>query len=434
MCEMELIWPAADVWGTLRRALSPVIAHAHEALPELGTIAVRSAAAGAAPLSLEDGAVVLGSDLLGPGLHAQADADWLACAGEALAPLALDRWRRAAGLLLEGLLLHRLARTLGVAAAALPLDWRTLGWAADQVDVLDPELGWLWQPAAGLMATPQRSLSDEPRRGAWLLRWRQSVGRPVAAEALLDWSIDAADWAAFGAWCRDPMHGPDASCPLWLPVAAPGPLPECAAPLSHHPVAVEAGPAGLRVRSPHLNAVVRLGAGERRVLSLGSVAGGGMALDAQPGEAAGSWVLASGELGQRVGAARGVELQLREDGVVEISLANAFVGPISGDVLSLARRFGASGFGGGRWSATELGEVGCGTLVLTDLSVDHLTIHPRKGLQFALPGQAWLERLRSALDRLSGRELRYELRGDELRLATTLRSGELLLRLERSSA
>lgn len=431
---MELIWPDADAWVSLQRALSPAIAHAHTALPELGAITVRPAAPDAPELALDDGVIWLRCDLLGPALHARADQDWLARSDAALAPLALDRWRRAAGLLLEGLLLHKLAALFRLAARSLPLDWRTLGWAAEQVDRLDPELGWLWQPAAGLLAQPQRSLDDAPRRGAWLLRWWAQQGQPVAPEALRALDISPAAWAAFGRWSRDLAHGPAASCPIPLPLAGGAPLPDRADALSHHPVTLAPGAAGLRVHSPHLPAPVRLAAGHGETLLLAAAAAGPLSMTAQPEPLVGGWTLASGELGQRVGAARGVELTLQADGRVEISLANAFLGPVSGDVLSLASRLGASGFGGGRWRTTELGEQpGTGTLVFSGLSVDHLTIHPRKGLKFALPGQAWQERLTGALDRLNDRPLAYTVREGELRLRAPLRSGELLLRLEQAA-
>jgi len=433
MRSMELIWPEADAWTSLERALSPAIDHARAALPELEAITIRPGPADGPQLTLTDSGLLLRADILGPGMHARTDRDWLASEGPVLAPLALDRWRRAAGLLLEGLILHRLARQHGCAPSALPLSWRTLGWAAEWVDRLDPELGWLWQPAVGLLSAPQRGLAAAPRRAAWLFRWLATEGRAVSAEALLSWAPAPAEWAAFGAWCRDRTHGPDAGCPVTLPIAAPGKPPAEAEPLSHHPVAFTADAAGLRLHGPALAETACLAGGTMRVLALGSVEGEKIVMQQSPGVASGTWSLASGELGQRVGAARGVELVLRNDGVVDISLANAFVGPVSGDVLSLASRFGASGFGGGRWSATALDPVvGSGALTFTELTIEHLTIHPRKGLKFALPGQAWLERLRNALNRLNNRPLRYTLRGRELRLETSLRGSDLMLRLERA--
>ena len=431
---MELIWPETNAWVSLQSALVPITTSSRSAFSDLGAITIAPGPPGNA-MTLTDDGMLLGTDLLGPGLHAAADRDWLAREDPLLAPLALDRWRRTAGLLLEGLLLHQLARKLDHPPSSLPLDWRTLGWAAEQVDQLDGRLGWLWQPAADLLVAPQRSLHDAPRRAAWLLRFLRSIDRAWGEADLLDWTIGRSDWAAFGRWCRDLAHGPAADCPIPLTAAAAAPIPGAVEALSHHPVRIQAPAAGLRVTSPDLDRPVALSGHEQAVLSLGARHATPPVLEQAPGAAAGAWVIRSGEFEQRVGAARGIELVLKPNGRVSFTLANAFMGLVSGDMLSLASRFGASGFGGGRWSVTTLHDAsGQGTLTLTDMSIDHLTIHPRKGLKFALPGQGWQERFNDALTRLSGRPIQFSTQGAEMTLSTIIRNSELMLRLDRVPA
>lgn len=429
---MELIWPETDAWVSLQSALTPIIiTHTQSTFSELGAVTITPGAAGSG-LTLTNHGMRLGADLLGPGVHAAADQDWLSRAGPLLAPLALDRWRRSAGLLLEGLLLHQLARQLDRAPASLPLDWRTLGWAAEQVDRLDERLGWLWQPAADLLTSPQRSLHEAPRRAAWLLRFLQATGQEQSRETLLDWTIQRSDWASFGGWCRDLAHGPAAACPIPLTPAAAAPLPDAVAAMSHHPVRVQAPATGLRLTSPDLPGPVALKGDAQVVVSLGALGDRPPTMAQLPSAAVGTWLIRSGEFEQRVGAARGIELVMEADGRVSFTLANAFMGLVSGDMLSLADRFGASGFGGGRWSVTALSDTdGHGTLAFSDMSIDHLTIHPRKGLKFALPGQGWQERFNDALNRLNQRPVQFSMHGGEMTLSTIIRNAELMLRLER---
>ncbi|MEL6342206.1 MAG: hypothetical protein AAFV53_03685 [Myxococcota bacterium] len=430
---MELIWPESAAWTALKSALTPALAGVWTRLQAPPTRLTAGDAGGPA-LTLTAQGIALHPDLLGPDVYATPDRSWMAQAPKDLVPLALDRWRRAAGLILEGLLLRQLARTLDCAPEDLPRRWWTIGWAAEQVDRLDPELGWIWPDAADLLYHPQQSLAAHPRRAAWLFRWFHQTDRPLPISVPEPApTIAAADWAAFGAWCRDPTHGPAAAAPLPRTHAPPAstPLRHTAPAMSHHPVLVVAGPAGLRIDSPQLAAPATVLGNRRALVVLGVQEEGPLHLHTQPAQLVGKWKMASGEYNGRVGAARGVELRLSRDGQVDIILANAFVGTLRGEALKLAQKFGASGFGGGQWVVTDLEpEYGRGELTFNELTVDHLTIHPRRGLKFALPGQIWIDRIRSALGRVNNRPMRFSLdANNELTLSCKIRDADLILRL-----
>lgn len=436
---MELIWPDAAPWRALQEAIAPIL---HPPPPPtgavdlpvaVGVLRVQAGDPGGPLAVLGDDGLALHPDLLGPDMHARADADWRAAVPDpALAALALDRWRRAVGVIREAQILLGLAQQQGASPAAVARAWWLAALAAEQVDAQDPGLGWLWPDTIDLLLHPDQDPRTAPRRLAWLVRWLRAQGEPLPTDLSRPPALSAARWAAFGLWCRDAAHGPSAQAPLPLPLAPPrDTLPEAALPLSLHPLRLRAGPAGLRLGDhaapPFLagdtEAVVVLACGEDGILPAAPTAS----------RFVGRWTLLSGAYGQRTGGARGVELVLLESGQVEITLANAFVGPLSGDALSLASQFGASGFGSGRWRVSRLETDTEGEVVLRQLNVDHLTIHPRKGLKFALPGQGWQERLRAALARLHDRPLTATLLGDDLTLSCRLRDDtDLILRLQRT--
>ena len=77
-----------------------------------------------------------------PELRHPRDQTWMEEQDVAVAPLALDRWRRCIGLILEAVELHSLAQELGQAPSELPMEWWSVGLAAEGVDRALPALGY----------------------------------------------------------------------------------------------------------------------------------------------------------------------------------------------------------------------------------------------------------------------------------------------------
>ncbi len=431
---MNLLWPQTDLWRRLRDVITPVLS------PVL-------AGASTVPIALTEGredgplralsasGVLIHPALLGPDSHLSPDRTWLDSAPPALAPLALSRQQRAAGLIAEGVLLHHMATERGAAPADLPLSWWTLGFAADLVDQRVPQLGWLWQSAAGLVQEPWHAMSDQPRRGAWFLRWRRQQGRPLRFSSRHAPTISEREWAAFGQWCRDGARGPSAAAPVPLSPAPPQPAP-CGAvrPLSHHPISWHAGPAGLRVDCGGVLAPrVRLAGDETMVAVMGSVDGSVSALSARPSRLAGRWLMRAGQAGERLGIAEGIALQFHTSGQLDFTLSNAWMGPTDLDSRALVKQLGASGSGSGRWHVRALRDAdGAGVVTLTDLSIDRISVHPRRQRmrRFALPAAethlTWVRRL---LGQLSGRPVAFALRDQELILNGELKNFAFQIRL-----
>lgn len=419
---MTLSWPDEPAWQALAAPLRPVLE------PALAALALRPSALPAILPGTSGGprlspaGLHLDPALLGPGAWHPDDQDW-ARAHPALAPLALDRWRRAAGLVLEGLALRALDELVG---APLPLSWWTLGPAAEAVDRADPALGWLWPELAMLLARPEVGLAQAPRRAAWLVRWFRHVGRPwVLGErpALTD-----ADWADFGAWLDDLSRGPAAGCPVPLSRGDARALPaEPGAPLSFQRLRLVAGAAGAWVRAPGLEQGL---AGQQQVeLRVGSLAGGPPPVQVLPLLPAGTWRLVGGTAGERPGAARGIELCLRPDGELDMVFADAFAGPPTPYLLSLGKQLGVSGTGRGRYRVVGAEGPGRGTLIFDALQPDLLSVHPRFSGRFSLPAEAVLGPVHKALEAMVGVPWLFQHQGDTLLLSAEVWGMATVLRL-----
>ena len=428
---MYLKWPQTDPWEALREAILPALVPALQDLGLDTVLTLSEGTRGGPMLALSPGGLILSPELLGPDQYAPPDRRWLTDFPQPLAPLALDRERRAVGIILEGLLLRRLAEQQGHAPESLPLSWWSVGAAADRVDHLVPQLGWLWQSAVGLLQQPWNSMDNHPRRGAWFFRWRRLQGRPL--DIAPPPRIEPGEWVEFGQWCRDTVNGPAHDAPLPVVPARPRNAPTTLPPLSHHPTRFTAGPAGLRVSGAALSPPVRLGGNEAIVSVLGTVVGGAVQLNARPTRLLGRWCLISGQAGQRAGVAEGITLHFHRRGLLEISLGNAWVGPL-GEAPALAKQIGASGRGSGRWQVQSLSETeGEGVLVLSNLDIDQINIHPRhsKMRRFALRAQKnHLERARRLLTDLSGKTLRFGMESGHLVVQGRVRDWNLLIRMK----
>lgn len=304
-----------------------------------------------------------------------ADLAWADAAPEAVRPLALDRWRRAAGEALVGLL--RARDGLDDAAA----------W--DAADRHAPALGLLWPALVDLRLRPEEGLADAPR-AAW---WARFGPDPSPAR-----------WLAFARWIFDAERGPAVGAPLPLPAADPLPAPAAwnAASRSFRRVALVGGPAGARLRvTGGLAAPVALAHEQRAVVVVASAEGGAVSCDVEPLGPVGRWTLRVGRLDGRLGAARGIELELREDGVAEVTLADAFVGPASEGALDLASKFGVSGLLTGRWRVAAVVE-DRPVVELAEARAHGVTVHPRGRRGFAMPAGPILGAAQGVMARVGG--------------------------------
>ncbi len=407
---MQIRWPEATAWQALGVAVAPGVALAAQRLALPAQLRVVPGVPGTTATWREPGTVALSPELLGPDLWVCEDAE---LAVRAPTGVALDRFRRATGALLEAVVLSTPTPTLWAHAAA-----------ADAVDRALPPLGWLAPAAWGLAHHPEQSAGVSPRRGAWWRRFARFRGLPESDPT-------PEGWAAFGAWCRDAHSGPGATLGLDLGASSPLPWghPTPPGPLAHAVRRLpEAG--GARV-------VTRLAAVPR-----GHTCGGGVVvvgiLDAgrspglRPAGPVGQWALSSGHFGTQVGAARGVELRLAASGRTELVAADGFVGPPTASVLALAEQFGVSGATAGRWEVVSLDPTpGRGTFRVNGFRASDGTVHPRQGHGFALPASQWLEPVQAFLDLLAGQVLRYCVDANQLVVDADLGGQPLQLRFER---
>ncbi len=157
-----------------------------------------------------------------------------------------------------------------------------------------------------------------------------------------------------------------------------------------------------------------------------------LTLTTHPSRLLGRWQLLSGDVGRRSGSGSGVTLELQASGALVITLSRAFLNPISDSSRSFASQVGVSGLGHGRWAVTSPADhSGAGTLQIFGLSIAQLTIHPRRGLKFALPAPGLISRVEDVLADLNGEHLGFSI--DEtgaLTLSGRVRGYAVVLRLK----
>lgn len=413
--------PAAPAWAALFSPLRPLLSAALDRLSLKPAVLPPVVVADDGRIGLTRRGIALDPALLGPAARLPDDDAW-AAADPAVAALALDRWRRAAGAVLEGVALAGIAEELGGPA---PATWWVLGPAAEAVDRAAPELGWLWPEAADLVRRPEVPLDQAPRRAGWLVRWWRQQGLPWVVGERPD--LDPARWDAFGAWLDDPAHGPLSQAPAPIE-RGPAVLAQDARPippLAFQRVGIQAGPPGAVVRWP--GGAILAASGERRTRLVGAGA-----LEVDDALPLGTWKLSAGTWGDRLGAARGIELDLRANGRLDLVFADAFAGPAAGSqILDLAAQFGVSGVGSGSYRVTRVDGPGQGVLVFDRLSADSLTVHPRFGGSFALPAAMFIDPVHRALAAMQGVDWRFAHKPDlgELHLSATIGGVSTVLRL-----
>ncbi|MFT4626576.1 MAG: hypothetical protein ACI8PZ_005253 [Myxococcota bacterium] len=317
--------------------------------------------------------LTLSTGLLGPGLHHPA---------EPVQPLPpMDRWRRAAGAVIESAALLVAARTLGRAPGRSWV-WRGLAVhladrAAPRLDLAAPELA-----RAIVAGAPGRF----PRSGVAVMRaWEAAGDDPVARsfQVLRGAPISAREWVQIGSWVMDLERGPGALLPVLVQRPVPLDVPCTLMPWSWAPLRVPAHPRGGRVAVDGPGAVATAWAvADTELRTLACATRGKVTLRPESGGPIGRWAVASAQgFGQVLGA-RGVVFDFRTSGRCDIVLADAFVGPLA--AVDLGERMGTSGLVPARWSVD-----GPNRLRFHDVRTDSLTVHDRSADTFAMPARGF---------------------------------------------
>lgn len=364
------------------RLLDPVRARLDAALALLPDAPDLAVTVGDVPawFALAGDAVVLSAGLEGPGVHHPL---------EPAGPLPpLDRWRRAAGSVLEAAALRELSRRAHLAPGD---DWRWVGAAIHAADATAPELGLALPDVA--LAVTTGSPGSNPRAGAAVMRaWAaQGIDPMHQARYLVDGGVvSAVEWAKLGRWVLSPEGG------LGLLPVRVDRVPESDVPCelaawSWRPLAVPAHPRGGVVRVEG-DGLVEDPWGEAGVplRTLAAAASTSCRFVPDAGGPVGAWEVASAEgFGQVLGA-RGIRFEFHADGRLGLVLADAFVGPLA--AVAMAEEIGTSGSVSGRWKVA-----GRQLLRFEGIETQALTLHGRRD-RFLMPAKGfglgeWLKAL-----------------------------------------
>ena len=355
---------------------------------------------------LEGRTVVLSADLAGPDLHHPLDA---------AVDVPIDRWRRAAASVLEG--------TVLIGLGAVPSDWRALGYAIWKADQLYPEL------LIGIadLARARRSGSPglEPRAGFAVMKALEAAGADPA-ERVMAWlsgvPIEPSDFLEWGAWVLS-AQGVQASLPVAVPRPPAADIPITVPSWSWLPLAVPSSSRGGRITIEGPGAVADpWGIHDRALDTLAAATDGEVRLSADAGGPVGNWTLCSADGFGQVMGARGFTFEFAGSGLLQLILADAFVGPIA--ALEMAERVGTSGLCRGRWRVA-----GPFTIVLSDLDTRALTMHGHDD-PFVVPAQGL--GLAQSIQAMTEQPWQWRVDGDDLWLTGMLQGSTVEVRLARA--
>lgn len=301
----------------------------------------------------------------------------------------MDRWRRAAGQVLEAAATLGIERAVGQPAAD---DWRWVGLAMDMVQLIAPSLHVADE---GLALAVQTGFPGAyPRAGAAVMKAFRVKGQDPwvrGLELLRGGVLSSAEWLQIGEWV---LRADGARAHLPLPIDRVGEIdiPCAIDPWRWQPLTVPAHKRGGRIEVE----------GPGRVEDPWAVAGAvhrtlaGATDDVvqfwpSSGGPVGQWKVTSAEGFGQVMGARGLYFELDGAGRVQVTFANAFVGPLA--AVRMAEEVGTSGVVRGRWSVG-----GPQRLDFHELDDSSLTVHHRGGFMMPARGfgiQAWLQALQS---------------------------------------
>lgn len=371
--EIDLDPRAAELLGPVR----DVLARAAELMPPAPALKV---SVGDVPgFSKRDGDRLVLSELLrGPHVNHPDESG-------PLPPL--DRWRRACAEVLET------AATVGIETSveqASTGDWRWVGLAMDMVQLVAPSLNVADE---GLAVAVQTGFPGAyPRAGAAVMKALRVGGQDPwhrGRELLTGGVLSAAEWLQIGEWVLRP-DGARAHLPLPVERVGAIDIPCAIDAWRWAPLTVPAHRRGGRIEVEGPGAVVdpwavagsdhhTLAGATTDIVQLWPSSGGPV----------GAWKVSSAEGFGQVMGAKGLYVELDGAGRVQITFANAFVGPLA--AVRLADEIGTSGTVQGRWTVAGPQRLG-----FEGLSDDGLTVHQKGG--FMMPARgfgvvAWMKAL-----------------------------------------
>lgn len=379
-------------------------------LPDVGPLRVALGAIDTAYVvdaTAQPPTLTLSTGLSGPDLHHPAEPE---------GPHRLDRWRRAACSVLEGVVRVALARELGIAVH----DWRAVGLSIFLAADALPDLKLALPDLVG--AAGRASPGSSPRDGV-------AVYEAIAAQDHDAWATglswlrgdgpDAERWLAIGRW----VLGAGLAARVGVRVE---PVPEVDIPTAvpawtwlrlHVPAHGRGGQIG--VRGGAVVAQAWAVAGEP-LRTLAGALGSAGELTAELGGPVGTWDCVSARgFGQTFGV-RGMTWTFRPDGRLELLLADAFAGAL--DARELGDDVGTSGLVPGRWRVA-----GERAVRMSDLKTGAISMHGRGDNRYAVPASQL--GMGQILQAMQASAWRWAVRDGELYLRGPLLGGTVELRL-----
>jgi hypothetical protein len=325
------------------------------------------------------------------------------------AALPLDRWRRAAGCVLEA-----------VAARGLALDpslpaWARVGAAIEAADRASPTLGLAPPDIARAIRTGD--LEREPRGGVAVIReWRAKGLGPDRAAV-----VTPEEWLEVGRVVLGAAAA--ASLPVPVPRVPEADIPLDLGPWRWAPLRVPAHKRGGVVEIEGSGAVSDAWARAKKPLVTLAASTHGCRLLAGVGGPVGRWAMRSAAGFGQVFGARGIVFVLKGNGGLELLHADAFVGPLS--AVEYAETVGTSGTATGTWEVA-----GPRRLRFDRIDSSGLTFHARDR-SMLLPGGGF--GIGPMLEALMEDEWSWAAEGDRLVLGGRVFGGPVEIRLQREA-
>ncbi|MBT3222138.1 MAG: hypothetical protein HN348_23945, partial [Proteobacteria bacterium] len=356
--------------------------------------------------------LVLSEHLAGPGVYHPDESPLLP---------PLDRWRRSTACVLEAVATLLMAE----ASQKEPGDnWLWHGGAAFMVAGVAPELRHSLPDLA--LAISEGDLVTHSRAGvAAMYAWQAQGHDPWQRlwYAIGGGVISDDEWLALGEWVFDSASGAPALLPVAIPRKSARDVPFELGPWSWQPVVVPAHHRGGKIRVDGQGAVAEPWGRADKPLATLAASTGGCSFQPDIGGPTGSWEVSSAQGFGQVMGARGIGFVFKASGAVEITMADAFVGPLA--ALPMAEQVGTSGVATLTWHVS-----GAHQLRFANINTRGLTMHGRQEDQFMMPAKGfgigeWLTALQDGLWWWEQKRGRLVLRG-------TMMDGQVEVRLRKA--
>ena len=353
--------------------------------------------------------LVLSDLLLGPHLHHPAE-------DGPLPPL--DRWRRAAGQTVEAAAILGIERAVPAPAGE---DWRWVGLAMDMVQVVAPALRIADEGIA--LAVMTGFPGAYPRAGAAVMRALRHGGQDPwqrGLELLRGGVLSAAEWLQIGEWVLDP-GGARALLPLPVDRVGEIDIPCAIDAWRWQPLTIPPHRRGGRIEVEGPGQVLdHWAVANQTHRTLAGATDDVVQLWPSSGGPLGAWKVTSAEGFGQVMGAKGLYLEFEGSGRVQVTFADAFVGPLA--AVRMAEEHGTSGQVLGRWNVA-----GAYRLGFEKLDGSSLTMHSRGGFMMPASGfglASWLQALEAA-------PWAWQVNGDRLVLRGQMHGAWMDVRLRR---